>query len=145
MDSTPETVALLDGTRLLIRSPTPYDGNALLAFLRSLPSDSCRAGFVSPATDLEATARWAANPDGVDHLGIVALELSGRLVGHVACVRIYGLRGEVAVDVERGAGRHGLANLLLARIARDAKRQGIRTLIVEVSPPNDKLTAPLNS
>ncbi len=84
-------------------------------------------------------ARWAANPDGRDHFGVVALHPGGRLVGHVACVRIYGRRGEVAVDVDQGPGYHGLANALIARIARDAKRQGIGTLIAEVVLEQDEI------
>ena len=133
----PETIELRNGTKLRIRSPTPDDGDALLLFLRSVPSASPRLSFVSPASDLEPMASWAASPDGADHLGIVALDFEGRLVGHVACVRIYGRRGEVAVDVDRGHRYDGLSSALLERIARDAKGQGIQTLITEVVPEDD--------
>jgi GNAT superfamily N-acetyltransferase len=132
MTCVPETIQLRDGTRLLIRSPTPDDGDALLLFLRSLPTASPRLSFISPASDLEPMAKWAADPDGADHLGIVALDSEGRLVGHVACARIYGRRGEVAVDVDQGHRYDGLASALLERIIRDAKGQGMPTLITEV-------------
>jgi RimJ/RimL family protein N-acetyltransferase len=140
VDGIQDTIQLRDGTRLLIRTPSPDDADALLAFLGSLPSESPRLSFVCRASDLEAMARWAANPDGTDHLAIVALDFQGRLVGHVACSRIYGRRGEVAVDVDQGCGYHGLANALLKRITRDAKRQGMDTLIAEVNPEADDVS-----
>lgn len=128
----------------MTRPPTQGDAGALLAFLRSLPSESPRLSFVFPAPDLEAMARWAANPDGTDHLGIVALDFGRKLVGHAACVRIYGRRGEVAVDVGQGRHYHGLANALVRRIARDAKCQGMHTLIAEVVPEQDENSFALN-
>jgi L-amino acid N-acyltransferase YncA len=140
MDCLHEQIQLCDGTSLSTRPPTPDDANALLAFLHSLPSESPRLSFVSPDRDLEPMARWAANPDGTDHLGIIALDSEGKLVGHIACARIYGRRGEVAVDVERGQRHHGLANALLKRITRDANRQGIQTLIAELVPEEDDLS-----
>ncbi len=85
-------------------------------------------------------ATWAANPDGMDHLGIVALDREGKLVGHVACNRIYGRRGEVAVDVDQSQRYHGLANALLKQIVRDAKDHGMHTLIAEVVPEQDDIS-----
>jgi hypothetical protein len=140
MTCPPETIQLRDGTSLLIRPPTPDDDDELLLFLRSLPTASPRLSFVSRFPDLGAMARWAADPDGTDHLAIVAFDFEGRLVGHVACVRIYGRRGEVAVDVDQDDRYHGLANVLLGRITRDARGQGMQTLIAELVPEQDDVS-----
>jgi L-amino acid N-acyltransferase YncA len=133
MDYTEAPIELRDGTRLLIRPPTSRDADALLEFFGSLPTESRRLEFVAPSPELEATARWAASPDGTDHLGVVALDPGGKIVGHIACVRIYGHRGEVAVDVDQDHDYDGLVDHLIRRLACDATRQGIRTLIAEVA------------
>lgn len=141
MESSDETIELRDGSRVRFRAPTPADSDQLLGFLQSLSPESRRLRFFSPACDLAANARWASNADGVDHIGLLALDQNETIVAHAACERLYGLRGEVAVEVDEDHRHLGLASLLLRRLARDAERQGIRTLIAEVLPENHEMLA----
>jgi GNAT superfamily N-acetyltransferase len=141
MESDSATVKLRNGSSVHFRPPTRGDGGALLEFLRSLSPDSRRLRFFSPACDLEAAARWAASADGNDHIGLIAVDSAGAIIGHAACVRMYGPRGEVAVEVHEGHRHLGLASLLLRRLACDAQREGIRTLVAEVLPDNHEMLA----
>jgi acetate---CoA ligase (ADP-forming) len=136
MDSEEAIVKLRDGSSIRFRPPTRRDAAALLEFLRSLSLDSRRLRFFSPACDLESAARWAASADGTDHIGLIALDASGAIIGHAACARLYGPRGEVAVEVHERHRHLGLASLLLRRLACEAQRGGIRTLVAEVLPDN---------
>jgi GNAT superfamily N-acetyltransferase len=113
----------------------------MLAFLESLSLESRRLRFFTPALDLEAAARWAADADGMDRIGLIAIDSQGRIVGHAVCARLYGRRGEVAVEVAEDHRHLGLASLLLRQVAHDAERQGIRTLVAEVLPDNHEMLA----
>jgi hypothetical protein len=141
MESQHAIVKLRDGSSVRLRAPTSGDAGALLEFLRSLSPDSRRLRFFSPACDLEAAARWAASADGTDHIGLIALDSRSAIIGHAACARLYGPRGEVAVEVHEGHRQLGLASLLLRRLACDAQRAGIRTLVAEVLPDNHEMLA----
>src|SRR5579863_262187 len=141
MEAPDETIELRDGSRVRFRAPTPTDSDQLLGFLLALSPESRRLRFFSPVCDLDAVAQWAANADGIDHIGVLALDENGTVVAHAACSRLYGLRGEVAVEVDENHRHLGLASLLLRRLARDAERQGIRTLIAEVLPENHDMLA----
>ena len=136
-----QTAELRDGSTVSFAAPTPEDSDALLGFLRSLSLESRRLRFFSPACDLEAAADFAARADGTEHIGLIALDTDGRIVGHAACVRLYGARGEVAVEVAEDHRHLGLASLLLRRLAHEAANQGIRTLIAEVLADNHDMLA----
>lgn len=104
--------------------------------MQRLSPEARRLRFFSPAYDLEAAARWAASADGLDHLGIVAVGSQGQILGHVACVRMYGPRAEVAVEVDESFRHQGLATLLITRLAREAEHKQIRSFVAEVLPEN---------
>lgn len=125
---------LRDGVRVHLRAPRPADRGALVGFLGSLSPESRRLRFFSAAVDLNQAARWAADADGVDRIGLLALDSQGQIVGYAACTRLYGPRGEVAVEVDKLHRHLGLTSLLLRQLAREAERQGIRRLVAEVLP-----------
>lgn len=132
MGATDETIQLADGTSVNLRSPRHDDADALLAFLRGLPDDSRHCRFLNPGGDAQSAAEIAAGADGVDNLGVVALDAAGRVVGHASCARLYGRRGEISMAVELAHSHRGLEPLMLRRLAHDAEAQGIRRLIAEV-------------
>jgi L-amino acid N-acyltransferase YncA len=109
--------------------------------MRGLSPESRRLRFFTPAYDLESAARWAASADGVDHLGLLALGAHDELLGHAACIRMYGPRAEVAVEVAESCRHQGLATLLIARLAHEAKGQQIRSFVAEVLPDNHEMLA----
>jgi L-amino acid N-acyltransferase YncA len=115
------------------------DAAGLLAFLRSLSPEARQFRFFSAACDIDAAARWAASADGSDQIGLVAIDRDGKIVGHATCARLYGPRGEVAVEVDENHRHLGLASILLRRLAHEAEHQGIRRLVAEVLPENHEM------
>jgi L-amino acid N-acyltransferase YncA len=109
--------------------------------MQRLSAESRRMRFFSPAYDLESAARWAASADGIDHLGVLALDSHGQVRGHAACVRMYGPRAEVAVEVDQSCRHQGLATMLIARLAREAEEKQIRYFVAEVLPDNHDMLA----
>lgn len=134
------TIQLRNGTQVLVRPVRRDDRGRLLAFLRRLSRESRRLRFFSVACDLDRAAAWAAGADGIDEIGLIALA-GNRIVAHAACSRLYGLRGEVAVEVDEEYRHLGLGSQLLRRLAQEAERKGIRHLIAEVLPDNHEMLA----
>jgi L-amino acid N-acyltransferase YncA len=132
---------LRDGSAIRIRHVTPEDEPALLAFMQRLSPESRRLRFFSPATNLDEAARWAAGADGTDHIGVVALDPREQILAHAACVRMYGPRAEVAVEVDETHRHQGLATILITRLAREAEQQQIRHFVAEVLPDNREMLA----
>jgi L-amino acid N-acyltransferase YncA len=125
-------VQLRDGSSVRVRPPAAGDADSIREFLGFLSLESRRLRFFSSACDLEGAALWAASVDGTDHIGLIAVDPSGTIIGHAACARLYGLRGEVVVEVGEDHRQLGLGSVLLRQLARAAARQGIRTLVAEV-------------
>ncbi len=134
-------VALRDGAPIHVRPVRADDLPALRAFLESLSADSRRLRFFTPAADLGAAARWAAEVDRHERDGLLALTGDGEIVGHAAWAR-YGPgadRAEVAFEVSETMRGRGLATILLAHLAFGARAQGIATFVAEVLPENHKM------
>lgn len=136
-----ERIRLRDGSEILVRHVGAGDERPLLAFMQRLSPESRRLRFFSPAYDLESAARWAASADGIDHFGLVAFSSEDQIVGHAACVRMYGPRAEVAVEVDETWRHRGLATALIARLAREAEHKQIRSFVAEVLPENLEMLA----
>jgi L-amino acid N-acyltransferase YncA len=137
-------VTLRDGSEIEIRHVTPDDQPALLAFMQELSPESRRLRFFTPACDLLEAARWAASADGVDHIGLVALDPDDQILAHAACVRMYGPRAEVAVEVDETHRDQGLATILITRLAREAEQKQIRYFVAEVLQDNHEMLAVFN-
>lgn len=136
-----EEVQLPTGQRAVIRHVGAGDRRALLRFMEHLSAESRYLRFFSAACDLTAAAAWAASADGRDHLGLLALDSGGEVIGHAACCRLYGPRAEVAVEVAEEHRHEGLATVLIVRLAREAERAGVDRLIAEVLPENGDMLA----
>ena len=100
--------------------------------------------ILSPACDVHAAASWAATADGTDHIGILAVDDGDRILGHAACVRMYGPRAEVAIEVDEAHRHQGLATILIAKLAREAEGKHIRHFVAEVLPDNRDMLAVFN-
>lgn len=135
------TARLRDGTEIRVRHVSRRDEAALLEFMQQLSPESRRMRFFSPAYDLHAAAKWAASADGTDHLGILATDDRGQILGHAACVRTYGPRAEVAIEVDETHRHQGLATILVARLAREAEEKQIRHFVAEVLTENHEMLA----
>ena len=134
-------VALRDGSPIHVRPVQGEDLPAVRAFLESLSADSRRLRFFTPATDLAAAARWAAEVDRQEVDGLLALTGDGEIVGHAAWARLGPDRAEVAFEVGETMRGRGLATILLAHLAFGARAQGIATFVAEVLPENHRMLA----
>ena len=132
-------VALRDGAPIHVRPVRADDLPALRAFLESLSADSRRLRFFTPAADLAAAARWAAEVDRHERDGLLALTGDGEIAGHAAWARLGPDRAEVAFEVSETMRGRGLATILLAHLAFGARAQGIATFVAEVLPDNHKM------
>jgi acyl-CoA synthetase (NDP forming)/RimJ/RimL family protein N-acetyltransferase len=132
-------VALQDGAPVQVRPVRPEDLPALRGFLEGLSAAARRMRFFTPATDLAAAARWAAEVDRHDRDGLLATTGAGEIVGHAAWARIGPDRAEVAFEVGEAMQGKGLATILLAHLAFGARVQGIATFVAEVLPENHKM------
>jgi L-amino acid N-acyltransferase YncA len=142
MSTTMDHAATLrDGSAIRIRHVRPEDQPALLAFMQQLSPESRRLRFFTPACDLHESARWAASADGADHIGLVALDSRDQILAHAACVRMYGPRAEVAVEVDETHRHQGLATILITRLAREAEQKQIRYFVAEVLRDNREMLA----
>ena len=135
----PRSVCLRTGVSVEIRSIHVDDRAAMLAFLTELSAPARRMRFFTAAANLTTAASWAAGADGRNHLGLLALDDAGEIVGHAACCRVYGRRAEVAVEISDRARHQGLATVLIAELARRAEALGIRAFIAEVLPENHEM------
>lgn len=132
-------VALRDGAPVQVRPVVADDLPALRTFLESLSADSRRLRFFTPAADLAAAARWAAEVDRRERDGLLATTGAGEIVGHAAWARMGPDRAEVAFEVAETMRGRGLATILLAHLAFGARAQGITTFVAEVLPENHKM------
>ena len=132
-------VALRDGAPLRVRPVHADDLPAVRAFLESLSADSRRLRFFTPAADLAAAARWAAEVDRHERDGLLALTGEDEIVGHAAWARIDADSAEVAFEVAEQMRGRGLASILLAHLAFGARAQGIGTFVAEVLPENHNM------
>lgn len=129
-------VTLRDGSVIQLRPVGPRDDVALRAFLEGVSPESLRRRFFG-TPDLERTARSLVDGCGGADFGLVVHEASTpAIVAHAGWFRIDSKRAEAAFLVTDGWQRRGLGTLLLSRLARGAKQQGVGTLVADVLPGN---------
>ena len=102
--------------------------------------DSVGLRFFSAGVDLSAAAKWAAQVDYRDRLGLLALTgADHRIVGHAVYERTGADRAEVAFEVADTVQGQGLGTILLAHLAEAAEEQGVSVFEAEVLPQNHRM------
>ena len=140
MKSPQAQVVLRDGSTVCIRQVSAADGDALLAFLEGMSAESRRLRFFTAGADLHAAARWAADAERRDGLGLVATTGDPPvIVAHAACERIDADRAEVAFEVADSLRGRGLGTILMAHLADAARDRGISGFFAEVLPENRRM------
>jgi acyl-CoA synthetase (NDP forming)/RimJ/RimL family protein N-acetyltransferase len=139
LPGTAHDVVLRDGTTLRVRPVEPGDEDDLFGFLTALSLDSRAFRFLSLGVNLRVAARQAADVDGRDRVGLVALGADGSLVGHAMYVRIDADRAEVAFAIADDLQGHGLGTVLLGLIADLARHAGISRFVALVRSDNRRM------
>jgi RimJ/RimL family protein N-acetyltransferase len=131
-------IRLRDDSSVHIRPVRGEDRPAIRAFLGSLSSRSVGFRFFGPA-NLEWASDWSAQV-GADRYGLVAFAGSDpAIVAHAVYVREGADSAEVAFVVSDALHGHGIATILLGRLAAAAQEAGISTLTAIVLPYNRRM------
>ena len=124
------------GTRVSIRTATPWDGEALRAMFSRTSSETIYRRFQLPYPEVP---QWmVALMLGDDHHkeALVAVT-EEKVVGHAMYVRLeYGTEAEIAIIVEDGWQSKGVGKSLLSELARRARPRGVETFSGEVLATN---------
>jgi GNAT superfamily N-acetyltransferase len=132
-----DTVILLDQIEVIVRPITPGDADALVRFHRLLSRRSKTQRYFYPHLDLSgAEVAHLTQVDGRDRVALV-VEYGGRLIAVGRYERIdASAEAEVAFVVADDFQGHGIAPMLLHRLARLAEPVGIDHFIAEVLVDN---------
>lgn len=115
----------------------PGDERTVLALLDALSPRSRRLRFLSPAPRVSPSLVRQLADVGPAHLALVA-RLGPAVIGEARYVRSAREpdTADVSVAVADEHQRRGVATTLLAALAREAARAGIRAFTFDVSPEN---------
>ncbi|MGF1471801.1 MAG: GNAT family N-acetyltransferase [Rubrobacteraceae bacterium] len=135
-----QTLALRDGTCVLVREVRPEDAPALRRLVGRLSERTIRLRFFGPLKGLsEEQARHFAEVDGQDRFALVALDPENRdeISAVVRYDRVPGKEGaEYAALVEDRMQGKGLGIGLTRRLIEAARDRGIKHLYALVLPEN---------
>jgi len=141
----PDTLSLSDGRRARLRSSRPDDAAALGRFYESLAPTTRRMRFHGvvnhlPMASLQAMVGWPASR-GAAWLAL-ADDGGGPIVAEARYVlEAGGAAAEFALVVAEDWQGRGLARRLLARLAHEARRQGVSRLRGDVLAENQRMKA----
>ena len=127
---------------LLIREVRAGDGAAIERLLGGLDAQSRYRRWFTGGVDIAGAERWAAHPERVGAVGLLALA-GEEPVGHAVLVPSTDARAEVAFEVAAPWRRHGIAGALLERLLELAVDRGLREVYAEVLTENADMLAVL--
>jgi acetyltransferase len=140
--ATTEERIVFEGMNLVLRPIRPSDEEAHREFLASLrPEDFRRRFFEAPHPYGPDELRQYTHPDPAREAAFVAIEENGgRILGVARVIRRRNPeRAEFAVVVRSDLKGHGLGSLLLGRLIRHARAQGIVELEGETLAGNVRM------
>lgn len=120
----------------MLRDVRPGDEPALHELLEHVTGDSRWMRFFSGGADIDRAVALEAFADGVRTLGVLALSVDGRVLGHGMCVPTQGEAAEIAFEVVDGQHRRGIGGVMLEHLVQRARTAGYRILVAEVLPSN---------
>ncbi len=122
---------------MTIRPGSAKDEPALRSFLSGLCPEARHLRFFSGAVDIADAAHLSAATDE-RHVGLIAHNEAGAVVGHAMYVQFEHERerAEVAVEVADDLHGCGLGTILVERLAMLAEQRGITHFVAEVLSEN---------
>jgi GNAT superfamily N-acetyltransferase len=132
-----DTISLSDGTVVTVRPIAASDAESLVAFHRGLSARSVYLRYFTLHRNLgDKEVFHLTHCDGCDRLALV-VESEGVLIAVGRYDRLDDpTRAEVAFVVADGFQHHGIATMLLARLAQSARQVGVTHFIAEVLDEN---------
>jgi hypothetical protein len=79
-----------------------------------------------------------SEPETLDHAAVVAVDANGSIVGRAALSRLYGLRGEIQLEI---APSTTIALALVDALEREARTRGLVRVELDAVPLSDSLVA----
>src|SRR6188472_3571447 len=138
----PVDIVLRDGETVRVRPVQPDDEPRLVAFLEGLSTEARAFRFFSGGLRMRRAARDAMAQLEAGGFGLVAVAGEpSTVVAHAMCSRPTDGAAEVAFAVADDWQGRGLATLLLAHLAAEARTRGIETFTATVLPDNHKMIA----
>lgn len=138
----PERLRLPGERTVLLRLIEPRDAAAEQAFVGALSLDARHKRFHNGLRQLSpALLRQMTEPDPAVHVALVAEAPDGRLIADARYVREApgAARAEFAIAVADDWQSLGLGRTLMARLAAQAARAGVRTLFGDVLAENRRM------
>ena len=123
---------LRDGALVRVRHVRPSDEGALRAAFRELSVHSRYQRFLGPVSELsDSLWHYLCNPDGGDHVALVALADDLRVVGVARFIRLSTepTTAELAVTIADAWQRRGLGSVLFEQLVDAARRRGIVSFV----------------
>jgi GNAT superfamily N-acetyltransferase len=111
------------------------DEERLCRFLESLCLEARRLRFFSGGIDIASLGHQVADT-GPGHLGLLATDTDGQILGHAVAINLSPQTAEVAVEVADGLHGEGLGTILIERLAELAEAAGIETFVAQVLGDN---------
>jgi GNAT superfamily N-acetyltransferase len=134
-----DDVELTGGIAVRVRAIRPDDDGALRDFHSRLSSESIVLRFFGPHPRLsDAEVQRFTQVDGVDRFALVAQQ-GAEIVAVARYDRTGGNEAEVAFVVDDAFQGHGLATILLQRLAGAARSQGIRWFAADTLSENFRM------
>ena len=122
-----------------IRPLQEGDEPVIEEFLNKLSRKSLRLRYFSVAVDLQKAATWAAEITS-DRYSLLAY-YEGELVAHAVYIKTDDEHAEVAVEVLDHFQQHGIATVLIEKLAEVAETRGVRYFQAVVLPDNRLMLA----
>ncbi|MGH7777590.1 MAG: GNAT family N-acetyltransferase [Candidatus Dormibacterales bacterium] len=136
-----ESSALLrDGTSVFVRPIRPADGDLLVDLHGRLSKKTVYLRFFAPLPRLEGEQlHRLLDVDYADRFALLVFQ-EDRLIGVGRYARVAATdEAEVAFAVDDEHQGHGVGTMLLGRLAGIAREHGVRGLVAEVLPENEKM------
>lgn len=138
----PESVALRDGTEVIIRAIVPADAPLLQELVRRLSPESIFLRFLTRLKELgRPQAERLANVDYQTQMALVAT-LGPDVIGVARYAPAMGQGPgyvEAAVVVEDEYQSRGLGTLLLTRLADYAREHDVEAFVASIHPSNERI------
>jgi acetate---CoA ligase (ADP-forming) len=133
-------IVLRDGSTVHVREVVPADVDELRRFLERLSLNARWLRFFTAAPNLGSAARWASATSERGGMGLVATAGEpARIVGHAGFELMHEDAAEIAFEVADALRGRGLATILMARLAAEARERDIATFVAEVLPENSRM------